>query len=60
MSEDRPGRRPSLARVIAAFAAVYVLWGSTYLGIRFSIETLKESSALPLETPPRLPETVRV
>ena len=40
MSEDRPGRRPSLARVIAAFAAVYVLWGSTYLGIRFSIETL--------------------
>jgi drug/metabolite transporter (DMT)-like permease len=26
--------------VIAAFAAVYVLWGSTYLGIRFSMETL--------------------
>jgi drug/metabolite transporter (DMT)-like permease len=26
--------------LIAAFAAVYVLWGSTYLGIRFSMETL--------------------
>jgi len=32
--------RPSLGRLIAAFAAVYVLWGSTYLGIRFSMETL--------------------
>jgi drug/metabolite transporter (DMT)-like permease len=32
--------RPSLARLVAAFAAVYVLWGSTYLGIRFSMETL--------------------
>jgi drug/metabolite transporter (DMT)-like permease len=27
-------------QVVAAFAAVYVLWGSTYLGIRFSMETL--------------------
>ncbi len=26
--------------VIAAFAAVYVIWGSTYLAIRFAIETL--------------------
>lgn len=32
--------RPSLGKIVAAFAAVYVLWGSTYLGIRFSIETL--------------------
>ena len=32
--------RPSTARLVAAFAAVYVLWGSTYLGIRFSMETL--------------------
>jgi len=35
-----PAARPSVARLVAAFAAVYVLWGSTYLGIRFSIETL--------------------
>jgi drug/metabolite transporter (DMT)-like permease len=26
--------------VIAAFAAVYLVWGSTYLGIRFAVETL--------------------
>ena len=31
---------PSLGKLVAAFAAVYILWGSTYLGIRFSIETL--------------------
>jgi drug/metabolite transporter (DMT)-like permease len=26
--------------VVLAFAAVYVIWGSTYLAIRFAIETL--------------------
>src|SRR5437667_4771692 len=26
--------------VIIAFAALYVIWGSTYLGIKFSIETI--------------------
>jgi drug/metabolite transporter (DMT)-like permease len=26
--------------VIAAFIAIYVIWGSTYLGIRFAIETI--------------------
>ena len=31
---------PSTGRVVAAFAAVYLIWGSTYLGIRFAIETL--------------------
>ena len=39
MSDPRPPA-PSLGRLVAAFAAVYVLWGSTYLGIRFSMETL--------------------
>jgi drug/metabolite transporter (DMT)-like permease len=28
------------SRIILAFAAVYVIWGSTYLAIRFAIETL--------------------
>lgn len=28
------------ARVIAAFAAIYLIWGSTYLAIRVAIETL--------------------
>ena len=32
--------RPSLPAVLAAFAAVYFIWGSTYLGIRFAIETI--------------------
>ncbi len=27
-------------RIIAAFAAVYVVWSSSYLGIRFALETL--------------------
>lgn len=31
---------PTIAKVLAAFAAVYVLWGSTYLAIHFAIETL--------------------
>lgn len=31
---------PSTAMVLAAFAAVYVVWGSTYLAIRVAIETL--------------------
>lgn len=26
--------------VLAAFAAIYLIWGSTYLGIRFAIETI--------------------
>ncbi len=40
MSEGIRPERPSTLRLASAFAAVYVLWGSTYLGIRFSIETL--------------------
>lgn len=28
------------SKVIAAFAAVYIIWGSTYLAIRFALETL--------------------
>jgi drug/metabolite transporter (DMT)-like permease len=31
---------PSRATVVLAFAAVYLIWGSTYLGIRFALETL--------------------
>ena len=32
--------RPSTARLILAWAAVYLIWGSTYLGIRFAIESI--------------------
>jgi drug/metabolite transporter (DMT)-like permease len=31
---------PSLALVLVAFAAIYVIWGSTYLAIRFAIESI--------------------
>jgi drug/metabolite transporter (DMT)-like permease len=31
---------PMRARLLAAFAAVYIIWGSTYLAIRFAVETL--------------------
>lgn len=31
---------PSTLRVALAFAAVYLVWGSTYLAIRFAIETI--------------------
>ena len=30
----------NLAIMIAAFAAIYILWGSTYLAIKYAIETL--------------------
>ena len=36
---DAAAAPPTLA-VVSAFAAVYLIWGSTYLAIRFAIETL--------------------
>lgn len=35
-----PSNSPSLLRVAVALAAVYVIWGSTYLAIAVAIETL--------------------
>lgn len=32
--------RPSRAMVLAAYAALYVIWGSTYLAIRYAVQTL--------------------
>jgi drug/metabolite transporter (DMT)-like permease len=34
------GEQASRGAIIAALAAVYVIWGSTYLAIRFAVETL--------------------
>ena len=31
---------PTKIRIIFAFAALYLIWGSTFLGIRFAIETI--------------------
>jgi drug/metabolite transporter (DMT)-like permease len=33
-------RRPPRARILVAFAAIYLVWGSTYLAIRYAIETI--------------------
>ena len=35
-----PAPRSSKLGVILAFAAVYLIWGSTYIAIRYAIETL--------------------
>src|SRR5688572_12952548 len=41
MSTSTDGRsKAPRGLVFAAFAAVYLIWGSTYLGIRFAVETL--------------------
>src|SRR5438045_9226846 len=31
---------PTKIRIIIAFVALYLVWGSTYLGIRFAIDTI--------------------
>ncbi|HEY3124404.1 MAG TPA: EamA family transporter [Thermoanaerobaculia bacterium] len=40
MPEVAKGLEPRQAKLVAAFAAVYLLWGSTYLAIRFGVETI--------------------
>src|SRR5947199_5916709 len=35
-----PVPRPTKLAILSAFAALYLIWGSTYLGIRFAIETI--------------------
>lgn len=37
---QNPILRPSRERVLLAFAAVYIIWGSTYLAIRIGVETI--------------------
>jgi len=32
--------KPGSTTIVVAFAAIYVIWGSTYLAIRFAVETL--------------------
>jgi drug/metabolite transporter (DMT)-like permease len=35
-----PEHRPSTSAFIVAFASIYLIWGSTYLGIRVAVETI--------------------
>ncbi len=37
---DSNRTQPPTWRLVLAFAAVYIIWGSTYLGIRIAIETM--------------------
>src|SRR5215217_3159558 len=39
-SADAPTSEEPRGRVLLAFAAVYIVWGSTYLAIRFAVETI--------------------
>ena len=36
----KPHPTPSRASIVLAFAAIYLIWGSTYLGIRVAVETM--------------------
>ena len=40
MSATHTNRKPGTLQILAAFAAIYVIWGSTYLFIRFGVETI--------------------
>src|SRR5579871_2384196 len=42
MRESRPlsPTAPKRWRIVTAFALVYVLWGSTYIGIRVAVESI--------------------
>jgi drug/metabolite transporter (DMT)-like permease len=35
-----PKQQPGKTAFIVAFAAIYIIWGSTYLGIRIAVETI--------------------
>jgi len=39
-SAQSPSPRPTTLQLVLAFAAVYLIWGSTYLAIRFAIQTI--------------------
>jgi drug/metabolite transporter (DMT)-like permease len=40
VADQGPGGRPSRLQLAAGFATIYVVWGTTYLAIRFGVETL--------------------
>ena len=40
MSDTLTGKHPSRLLIIAAFAAVYIIWGSTYLAIDVAVHTI--------------------
>jgi drug/metabolite transporter (DMT)-like permease len=39
-STTQPSGAPAFWKIAAAFGAIYVVWGSTYLGIRYAVESI--------------------
>lgn len=39
-AEDTAQTRPNRLAVIAAFAAIYLIWGSTYLAVHYAVQTI--------------------
>ena len=37
---SRAGDGPSRVKLLAAFAAIYIIWGSTYLAIKYAVESV--------------------
>jgi drug/metabolite transporter (DMT)-like permease len=40
LPQVQAARNPSRIQLILGFAAIYLIWGSTYLGIRYAVETI--------------------
>ena len=40
MSKTSSTTHAQSTKILLAFAAVYIIWGSTYLGIRFAVESI--------------------
>ena len=40
MSDLHEANQPSKLKLLTGFACIYIIWGSTYLAIRFAIETI--------------------
>jgi drug/metabolite transporter (DMT)-like permease len=40
MQQSQPMSHPGRMRIVLAFAAVYLIWGSTFLGIFYAIQTI--------------------
>ena len=39
-STDLQNNRHNVIKIVLAFAAIYTIWGTTYLGIRIAVETI--------------------
>ncbi len=39
-TDQSPAPAPSTFKIVAAFLTIYIVWGSTYLAIRFGVETI--------------------